>query len=106
MQLRIGTSAHAETRAAVADAARVALAGCGSPALALVFSTYEYPADAVAEAVNAELGAVPWAGAVTPAILAGREVVPRGIAIGVIDSDRVRVRVGAAGPVSGDAREA
>jgi hypothetical protein len=93
-------------RDAVAHAARTALARCTSPALALVFSTFDYPPDEVAAALNDELGALPWAGSVTAAILHGRRVLERGVAVGVIDSDEVRVRVGAAGPVSADARAA
>ena len=106
MRLRIARSVRAEAREAVAQAARAALAGCTSPALALVFSTFEYPADEIAAALTDELGELPWAGVVTPAILHGREVVRRGVAIGVIDSDRVRVRVGVGGPLSAGARTA
>ena len=106
MRLHIGTSTHADGQAAAYAAVRSALAGCAAPALALVFATFDYPAEAVVEAVQRELGAVPWAGAVTPAILVGSHIMQRGVAVGVIDCDRVRVRVGAAGPMSGDAREA
>jgi hypothetical protein len=106
MRLRIGTSTQADADAAVSTAVRGALASCTSPALALVFSTFDYPAEAVVEAAKRELGAVPWAGAVTAAILVGSEVMPRGVAVGVIDCDRVRVRIGAAGPMSVDARAA
>lgn len=57
MDLRIGTSAQGNTREAVAEAARTALAACtSSPALALVFATFDYPPDEVAAAVNHELG--------------------------------------------------
>lgn len=106
MDLRIGTGAQTNAREAVAHAARAALARCKSPALALVFSTFDYPPDEVAAAVNQELGALPWAGSMTPAVLHGRHVMRRGIAIGVIDSDQTRVRVGAGGPLSAGARDA
>ena len=86
MRLRIGTSTHADVHGAVSAAARSALGGAKAPAVALVFTTYEYPAEAVALAAQHELGPIPWAGVVTPAILADRRVVPRGVAVGVIDS--------------------
>jgi hypothetical protein len=106
MHLRIARSTRSEPREAVAEAARAAVARCRSPALALVFSTFEYAAEDLAEALNEELGTFPWAGAVTPAILHGREVLRRGLAIGVIDSELVRVRIGVAGPLSAGARSA
>ena len=106
MRLRIGTSTDADGGTAVSTAARLALAGSTSPALALVFATFEYPAEAVREAAQHALGEIAWAGAFTPAILVGSQVMPHGVAVGVIDCDRVRVRIGAAGPVSVDARDA
>lgn len=106
MDLRIGTSAHGDVREAVAVAARTALAAATSPSLALVFSTFDYAPNEVAEAVTKELGNVSWAGLVTPAILSGREVMRRGIGIGVIDCPRVRVRVGIGDPLSANARTA
>lgn len=106
MRLRIGTSTDPDARAAVSAAARSALAHCTSPVLALVFSTFEYSADAIADAAKQALGEVPWAGAVTPAILAGHRVMPHGVAVGVIDCNRTRVRIGAAGAMSESPREA
>lgn len=106
MDLRHGTSARPDVRGAVAEAAAAALAGCKAPALALVFSTFEYPPDEIAAAVSKELGPLPWAGMVTRGILHGRQVMPRGVAVGVIDSDQVRVRVGAGGPLSAGAADA
>lgn len=106
MRLHVGTSTEAGADAAVKAAARAALARCTSPALALLFATPGRPAEAVADAARRELGTLPWAGIVTPAILAGSTVVRSGIAVGVIDSDRVHVRIGAAGPMNGDARGA
>jgi hypothetical protein len=96
MQLRIGTSTDARVRDAVAEAASIALSGCGSPAFALIFATPEYAADDVATALREAMPHVPCAGCVTPAIFAGHDVLQRGVAIGVIDSVRLRVRVGAA----------
>ncbi|MDB4935824.1 MAG: hypothetical protein JWP87_2796 [Labilithrix sp.] len=106
MRLQVGTSTEEDARTAVAAAARGALVGCASPAFALVFSTFEYPPEAVVEAANRELGDIPWAGAVTTAVLAGRHVVPRGVGIGVIDCERTQVRIGAAGSMKTDARDA
>lgn len=106
MHVRIGTSTRADARDAASEAARTALAGARSPALALVFATFGYPAGVVAEAVGEALGALPWAGVVTPAILAGRQVLQRGVGVGVIDCALARVGVGVAGPMSAGARDA
>jgi hypothetical protein len=107
MRLNIGTSTLEEPAAAVSAAMRAALTASASPALALLFSTYEYPPEVVVAAATRELGPIPWAGIVTPAILAAARIMPRGVAVGVIDCARMRVRVGASGtkPCS-DAREA
>lgn len=106
MLLHVGTSTEEDAGVAVAVAARSALEGCRAPALALLFCTFEYAAEAVAEAANRALGAVPWVGAVAPAILVSGLVMPRGVAVGVLDCDRLRVRVGAAGPIQAGARDA
>lgn len=107
MRLNIGTSTLADPDAAVSAAARSALAASTSPALVLLFSTFEYAPAAVASAAMRALGGeLPWAGVVTPAILAGPHIMPRGVAVGVIDCERMRVRVGASGPKGTDAREA
>ena len=106
MQLRIGTSAKADAGLAMAEAARTALSGAASPAFALVFSTFDYAAAEVALAANRELGRTPWAGLMTPAILADGHVMPRGVAVGILDCERMRVRVGAPESTSTDAREA
>jgi len=106
MELRIGTSTRTDVGEAVAEAARTSLDGCKSAAFALVFSTFDYSPSEVAAAVNQALGATPWAGAMTRAIVHGCHVIERGIAIGVIDSDQIRVRVGAGGPLSAGARNA
>jgi hypothetical protein len=95
MRLRIGTSTLADPEAAIAEAARSALTGCASPAFALVLATFEYDAEGVARAATRELAVAPWTGVATPAILAGRRVIPRGVAVGVLDGE-MRVGVGAA----------
>ncbi len=106
MRLRIGTSTEVDADAALASAARTALAAAASPTFALVFATFDYPAEEVARAASRELGDTPWAGVVTPAILADGQILARGIAVGVIDCERMRVRVGAPDPTNADAREA
>ena len=114
MRLNIGTSTLADPAAALAAAARKALEASTSPVLAFVFSTYDYAPAEVASAAERELGALPWAGAITPAILVSpREkpqpracILPRGIAVGVIDCERMRVRVGGSGAPPCEAREA
>ena len=104
MLLRIGTSSDAKGAAAVTEAARRALAGAASPVLGLVFATPGYPPEAVADAAARELGGLPWAGAVTHALLVGRSVISHGVAGGVLDGAGLSVRLGAAGPVSRAAR--
>lgn len=106
MRLNIGTSTLEDPAAAVSAAARVALRGSSSPAVALLFATFDYEPPAIASAAKRTLGAVPWAGVMTPALLAADHVLPRGVAIGVIDCTRIRVRVGASGPRTPDARAA
>lgn len=105
MRLRIGTSTETDAGAALAAAAGSALAASSSPAFALVFSTFDYPAEEVALAASEALGSTPWAGVVTPAILADGHVMRSGIAVGVLDCERMRVRVGAPGPSGNDARD-
>jgi hypothetical protein len=106
MLLRIGTSTEADAGTAMAEAARTALSAAASPAFALVFSTFGYGAQEIALAANRELGSTPWAGVTTPAILADGHVMPRGVAVGILDCKRMRVRVGAPEVTSADAREA
>ncbi len=114
MRLNIGTSTLADPAAALASAARDALGVCESPVLAFVFSTYDYAPAEVAAAAKRAFGALPWAGAVTPAILVSSGalprgtacIVPRGVAVGVIDCARMRVRVGSSRSPCSDAREA
>ena len=105
MRLRIGTSTETDAGAALAAAAGSALAASSSPAFALVFSTFDYPAEEVALAAGEALGSTPWAGVVTPAILADGHVMRSGIAVGVLDCERMRVRVGAPGPSGNDDRQ-
>ncbi len=106
MRLRIGTSTNPRAKDAVATAVRSALVACRSPAVAVVFTTFEYDHAEVLEAASGEIGRVPWAGVVTPAILAGRRVIPRGVAVGVVDCDKMHAYVGASGPECTDPREA
>jgi hypothetical protein len=106
MRLRVGTSTATETGAAVSAAASAALAASVAPAFALVFSTFDHDADEVARAARGALDGTPWAGVVTPAILADGKVMPSGVAVGVLDCERVRIRVGAPTGTSADARDA
>lgn len=106
MRLRIGTSTNPTTRAAITEAARGALADCATPAFALVFVTPEYLPEEVVDAAARELHDVSWVGSVTQALLVGSQVVPRGVAVGVLDCDTARVGVGTSGPASAGARDA
>ncbi len=106
MRLQIGTSTHEDVQAAVELAVSRALEGCHAPALALVFSTSDYSAESVAVAAARSLEGIHWVGVTTPAILVGADVVTHGIAVGVLDGEGVRARVGAEGPMSLDARDA
>ncbi len=106
VDLRIGTSDALGVVDAVTQAVQAALSACASPVVALVFSTPDYDAEQVVATANRALGALPWAGSVTPAILHGHRVLLRGIAVGVIDGGEVRARIGVGGPMSAGAHHA
>ncbi|HTJ83611.1 MAG TPA: FIST N-terminal domain-containing protein, partial [Polyangiaceae bacterium] len=85
---------------------RDALADAGSPSFALLFATDDYLMDEVAVAATRALGGIPWAGVATPGVLHTKGMLEQGIAVGVVESELVRVRVGVASALSADPREA
>lgn len=105
-RIRVGASALPEAQKAAQEAVTAALRGVERPAFALVLSTDQYDADALAKAVTRELTGVPWAGCCTAGVFAGSRLLRQGLVVGVVDSPSVRVGVGVAQPVSRDARRA
>lgn len=109
MQVLIGASSTPDAKNAAAEAVFAALHEAGSaarPAFALVLSTDQYDADALAAALTRELAGVPWAGCCTAGVFAGSRLLRQGLVVGLICSHDVRVGVGVAQPVSQDGRRA
>lgn len=100
--LAIGKSVTSDARAAVREATAGALHGVENPVFALVFSTDQYQHEQLAAAMSAALGPIPWAGAAFSGVLAGSELLPQGLVVGIIDSSDLRVGIGTGGPVSGN----
>src|SRR5689334_2778449 len=76
-QVFVGASSAADPREAAREAVATALRGSSRtehvarPAFALVLSTDQYDADALAAAVTSQLPGVPWAGCCTAGVFAG-----------------------------------
>lgn len=104
MRLRLGTSTRPDVAAAAAEAVKGALEGSTAPAFALVFATFDYPAEPFAQAVTAALGAVPWAGCSTFGVLCRAGVLRRGVGVAVLDGADLRVGVGIGTPIAEGAR--
>ncbi|KYF50377.1 hypothetical protein BE08_13855 [Sorangium cellulosum] len=123
-QVFVGASSTADPEKAAAESVAAALrgsarservalppgsaspSGSARPAFALVLSTDQYDADALAAAVTRELPGVPWAGCCTAGVFAGSRLLRQGLVVGLVASDAVRVGVGVAHPVSKDGRRA
>lgn len=117
-QVFVGASSAADPKKAASEAVAAALreparseqgdyAGYGArPAFALVLSTDQYDADALAAATTSELPGVPWAGCCTAGVFAGSRLLRQGLVVGLVVSETVRVGVGVAQPVSQDGRRA
>ncbi len=97
--LHIGVSDTPEPERAAAVAVQHALAGGGSPVLALAFATQEYDVAALASALAHELGTIPWAGCSTAGVIAGERLLGKGLVVGILAGD-LKAGVGVAGPVS------
>lgn len=106
LRFTIGVSASHETRSAVAEAVGDALRGVRDPVFALVFSTDQYDAFALAGALSAELYGLPWAGCSTAAVFANEVYLPHGLVVGIFSGSGVRVGIGHGGPIPLDPREA
>lgn len=106
MQVATGASSLPGAEGAAAEAVGAALGEGPRPAFALVLSTDQYDADALAAAVTRELGDVPWAGCCTAGVFAGGELLRQGLVVGTLPRPAVRVGVGVAGLVSADGRAA
>lgn len=106
MQVAVGSSSSLDPREAAREAVRSALQGAAQPAFALVLSTDQYDADALAAALSEELGAIPWAGCSTAGVFVGTKLLQQGLVIGVMQGADIRVGVGVASLVSADGRAA
>jgi hypothetical protein len=106
MRLTVGCSSDPSASGALAAAAREAFAGASDPTFAFVFSTDQYDHDALALAVNSELGDLPWAGCCTAGVFGKHRLLSQGVAIGVVSSPDTLFRVGVGSPVSADGRAA
>lgn len=104
--LTVGRSAASDPAAAAAEAVRGALRGADHPIAALVLSTDQYDHDALARAVSAELGVLPWGGCCTAGVLAGGTLLRQGIGVGILSSWELLVGFGMGGPVSTGGRRA
>ena len=104
--LHVGKSTTTDTRAAVRAAIDEARQGVTHPAFALVLSTDLYDHDMLAREIQETLGPVPWAGSSCAGVIAGDEILARGLVVGIVDSATVRVGIGHAGPVSADGQGA
>lgn len=96
-KLHVGWSARKSMGAAVRAAVGQALEKASSPAMALVFSAGNWDRSALACALAAELGCVPWIGGTATAIFANDKVIDDGLAVGVLDASSAYVGVGVAG---------
>lgn len=105
MELAIGKSTEGSERAAAAEAVRAALR-TSRGTFAMVFATVQYDPVALANAVTEALGDIPWAGCFTAGVIAGGELLERGIVVGLLSGKGIRVAVGAAGPLERDAAPA
>jgi hypothetical protein len=105
MEMGVGASALLEERRATVEAMQQARTRTAQPVFAVVFATDNYDPQALAAAINEELGAVPWAGCTTGGVFAQKRHLQRGIAVALL-SGRVSVGVGVAEATSTDARRA
>jgi hypothetical protein len=106
IRLLAGASSLPDTQKAAQEAVASAIREADRPAFALVLSTDQYDADALAAAISRELAGVPWAGCCTAGVFAGSRVLRQGLVVGLVESPSVRVGVGVAQPVSRDPRRA
>ncbi|MFB1484330.1 FIST signal transduction protein [Corallococcus sp. RDP092CA] len=106
MRIQIGKSRSAECTTAAREASQEALRGADAPAFALVLCTDQYDAAALASAVGAALGDIPWAGGCAAGVFAGTELLLQGLVIALFLGGDFRVGVGMGGPVSVSPRAA
>jgi hypothetical protein len=106
IRLGVGMSTAPGPIEAAAAAAREALQDLDDPLVALVFATPDYDAAELAEALTRALGEIPWAGCSALGVFAGVTLSTSGVVVGVIAGKGAVARVGLAGDVDRDPREA
>lgn len=106
--LTVGKSSAVDAEAAAREAVSIALVKAKAPDFAFVFTTDEYDPDAIASALEATLGRVPWAGCSAAGVFALGEWLPQGIVVGVLSAPpgEVSVGVGCSGLLDYDPRAA
>ena len=100
MRIQIGKSRSPDCVAAAREASHQALRGADAPTFALVLCTDQYDAPGLASAIDAELGALPWAGCCAAGVFVGTELLLQGLVIALFHGNDFRVGVGMGGPVS------
>ena len=98
--LQVAWSTRSSLNQAVGEVVSAAMRHATSPVLALVFSAGDWDRAALAQALAAELGSLPWGGCTATAVFAGRKVMTEGIALGVLSAPQASVGIGLAGSLS------
>lgn len=95
--LRVAWSTRTSLAQAVGEAVDTAMRDSANPVLALVFSAGDWDRTALAQALAAELGSLPWCGCTATAVFANKNVLTNGIALGVLNAPQASVGIGLAG---------
>ena len=98
--LQVAWSTDVALSRAVGAAVSTAMRDSTNPVLALIFSAGDWDRAALAQALTAELGSLPWCGCTATAIFANRNVLTNGIALGVLNAPQASVGIGLAGTLS------
>lgn len=104
VKLHVASSAAVDSSTAAREAVERAFREARDPAFALVLSTDQYDADALATAVTNELRGIPWAGCSSAGVFTGSELLTQGLVVAIFAGRDARFGVGVGGPVSRDAR--
>jgi hypothetical protein len=93
----VGVSTRSDVQGATREAVGAALDGAAEPVFALVLAAEPYPPEELAGALAGALGAVPWAGCCSAGVFSGRQLLRRGLVVGVISSPGAQVGIGVQG---------
>ncbi len=98
--LRVAWSTRTSLPQAVGEAVGAAMCQARHPVVALIFSAGDWDRAALAQALAAELGSLPWCGCTAAAVFANGRVLTSGLALGVLDAPQASVGIGLAGTQS------